>query len=119
MPSPLNLNKLVATAMMALGFFAAAAPAAAKLGAGKAAVIKTPLHSSKSYDFGKNVTPRYARETKRSDGKSSIVYGNKKSATQPGKIGKPHGHTVCAPSGTIDYARTPRGQVRVDKNPRK
>ena len=68
---------------------------------------------SRTYDFGKNVTPRYGRESVRPDGKSSIVYGNK--LTPSGRVAKPHGHTITQPGKTPEYARNKAGKVIVNR----
>ena len=110
MSLPYSLKKVFSAVAISLGLLALCATAD-----GKPSVARS---TSKTYDFGKNTTPRYARETTRPDGKSSIVYGNTPSSTKPGRIGKPHGHTVRAADGSIDYARTPGGKRHVDKSPR-
>ena len=75
---------------------------------------------SKDYTFGKptqQVTPKYVRETQRSDGKRSVVYGNQRDP-KTGKVTGPHGHSVSK-NGKIEYARTPGGKVLTDDRKKK
>lgn len=96
---------VLAVALASAALFAASGTADAKGKGGKAALSSG---QSRTFDFGKNVTPRYARESVRPDGKTSVVYGN--NLKPNGRIGKPHGHTVTPPgSGTPEYSRTRNG----------
>lgn len=60
--------------------------------------------------FGKNVTPNRVNIKTRDDGKTDVFYGNKGSSDK--------GHTVQNDDGSIEYARTMRGSVLVNKNPK-
>lgn len=71
--------------------------------------------TSKTYTFGKptqNITPRHVRETQRSDGKTSRVYGN--SVDSKGRVTGPHGHSVSDSGGKPVYHRTIGGKVLYD-----
>lgn len=71
-----------------------------------------PKGQSRFFDLGKNVKPRFVRESVRPDGSRSVVYGNTPGGTD--RIGKPHGHSVRQPDGRPEYARTIGGRVLFD-----
>ena len=48
----------------------------------------------------------------RSDGKTQIIYGDKRNDS--GQVVGDHGHTVVDESGEIDYARTQKGTIKKD-----
>jgi hypothetical protein len=60
--------------------------------------------------FGNNVTPNRVTVETRSDGKTDVFYGNKGSTDK--------GHTVQNSDGTLEYARTTKGTVLVNNNPK-
>ena len=64
--------------------------------------------SKKKIKFGDNTYPNYVTQSDKGNGRKDYFFGEK---------GKSHGHTVTK-NGKIIYARTPRGEVRVDKNPK-
>lgn len=76
---------------------------------------KGQLPQSKFYDLGPNVTPRYVKETVRTDGSTSIVYGNTPKGSSA--VGDPHGHSVVL-GDTLQYSRTVSGKVLHDNNVR-
>ena len=83
-----------------------------------------PPATSKPYEFGKptqNIKPRFARESIRSDGSKSIVYGQTLDKQTGRIIDKQHGHSVVDKTGKLVYARTAKGKVLLDdrksKNP--
>lgn len=65
------------------------------------------------WSLPKNVSPSEIKVKTRSDGKTSVVYGDKRN--ESGKITGDHGHTVINNDGEIDYARTQRQTVKKDR----
>jgi len=65
------------------------------------------------WSLPKNVSPSEIKVKTRSDGKTSVVYGDKRN--ESGKITSEHGHTVINNDGEIDYARTQRQTVKKDR----
>jgi len=93
-------------AAVASAFLVMSTPADAKL--------KKPKIKSKDYSFGKptqDVTPKEAKETVRSDGKTSVVTGRVRDAK--GKIIGQHSHSVMK-DGIVEYSRTMSGRVVMD-----
>ncbi len=74
-----------------------------------------PPAQSKTHSFGnaeQKVTPKYVRETLRSDGSKSYVYGQH--IDKNGKVIGDHGHSVVGADGKLKYARTPGGVILKD-----
>ena len=67
---------------------------------------------SGDWSLPKNVSPSEIKVYTRSDGKTQIVYGDKRDKS--GQVVGEHGHTVIDESGEIDYARTPKGTIKKD-----
>lgn len=103
------LNLTAVLLVMALGFTTVAE-------AKKLMPVRPPA-TSKTYEFGKptqNIKPRFVRESIRSDGSKSIVYGqtiDKKTGRITDKL---HGHSVVDKNGKLVYARTEKGKVLLD-----
>lgn len=76
-----------------------------------------PPATSKTYEFGKstqNIKPRFARESIRSDGSKSIVYGQTIDKKTGRIMDKPHGHSVVDKNGKLSFARNAKGVVLFD-----
>ena len=83
------LNLTAVMLVMALGFTTVAEA--------KKPMPARPPATSKTYEFGKptqNIKPRFARESIRSDGSKSIVYGQTLDKQTGRIIDKQHGHSV-------------------------
>jgi hypothetical protein len=102
------LNLTAVMLVMALGFTTVAEA--------KKPTPARPPATSKTYEFGKptqNIKPRFARESIRSDGSKSIVYGQ--TIDKNGRItDKPHGHSVVDKNGKLSFARNAKGVVLFD-----
>jgi hypothetical protein len=110
------LNLTAVMLVIALGFTTVAEA--------KKPTITRPPATSKTYEFGKptqNIKPRFARESIRSDGSKSIVYGQTIDKKTGRIIDKQHGHSVVDKNGKLVYARTAKGKILLDdrksKNP--
>ena len=64
------------------------------------------------WSLPKNVSPSEIKVYTRSDGKTQIIYGDKRDKS--GQVMGEHGHTVLDESGDIDFARTQKGTVKKD-----
>ncbi len=101
------LNLTVVMLVMALGI--------ATVTEAKIQKPSRPVAKSTTYEMGKpgqKVTPRYIRESIRSDGSKSYVFGQK--INEKGKIIGKHGHSTRNADGTLSYSRTQNGVVVFD-----
>ncbi len=65
-----------------------------------------------NFTLPRNVSPSEIKIYGRSDGKTQIIYGDKRDDS--GQVVGDHGHTVVDEAGEIDYARTQKGTIKKD-----
>lgn len=61
-----------------------------------------------SFKLGANVQPNWVKWETRPDGAVDVLYGLQGV--------EPHAHTVVAPNGQIDYARTIGQNIKIDRS---
>lgn len=74
--------------------------------------LNRPTLEPGDWSLPRNVSPSEIKVYARSDGKTQVVYGDKRDKS--GQITGPHGHTVISKKGGIEYARTQKGTVKKD-----
>ena len=101
----MTISKLTVVMLIAIFSFSVAAKPSLRLPA-----------KSTTYELGKptqNIKPRYVRESIRSDGSKSIIYGQTIDKHRK-IIDKLHGHSVVDKNGKLVYSRTQQGTVLLD-----